>query len=197
MCAVLVDARTIVDEDEVELVVAPPRALRGEGRTGGTLECLSVPATIAGSSALERAVGLGDVPRLRRTLPALSPERQHETPDEEQKEHATDGDQDHGERRHARKQSRAWAGPAPGALPTGLGEAPASRGRPRGGPEKDGGDLLSQALAGQVPSALRGLTSLFGMGRGVTLSLWPPKLDETERSWPGLENRTVGKWLLD
>ena len=62
---------------------------------------------------------------------------------------------------------------------------------------KTGGDLLSQALAGQVPSALRGLTSLFGMGRGVTLSLWPPRLDETERSWPGLENRTVGKWLLD
>ena len=40
---------------------------------------------------------------------------------------------------------------------------------------KNGGDLLSQALAGQVPSALRGLTSLFGMGRGVSPSLWPPK----------------------
>jgi hypothetical protein len=29
-----------------------------------------------------------------------------------------------------------------------------------------GGDLLSQALASQVPSALRGLTTLFGKGRG-------------------------------
>jgi hypothetical protein len=37
--------------------------------------------------------------------------------------------------------------------------------------EKNGGDLLSQALASQVPSALRGLTTLFGMGRGVALSL--------------------------
>ena len=34
-----------------------------------------------------------------------------------------------------------------------------------------GDDLLSQALAHQVPSALRGLTSLFGMGRGVSPSL--------------------------
>jgi hypothetical protein len=33
-----------------------------------------------------------------------------------------------------------------------------------------GGDLLSQALAHQVPSALRGLTSLFGMGKGVSPS---------------------------
>ena len=43
--------------------------------------------------------------------------------------------------------------------------------RPEGGSsEKTGGDLLSRALAGQVPSALRGLTSLFGMGRGVSPS---------------------------
>jgi hypothetical protein len=34
--------------------------------------------------------------------------------------------------------------------------------------EETGGDLLSQALASQVPSALRGLTALFGMGRGVS-----------------------------
>ena len=37
--------------------------------------------------------------------------------------------------------------------------------------EGTGGDLLSQALAGQVPSALRGLTALFGKGRGVSPSL--------------------------
>jgi hypothetical protein len=35
---------------------------------------------------------------------------------------------------------------------------------------KTGGVLLSQALASQVPSALRGLTALFGMGRGVSPS---------------------------
>ena len=41
--------------------------------------------------------------------------------------------------------------------------------------EKSGGVLLSQGDYPQVPSALTGLTSVFGMGTGVTLSLWPPK----------------------
>ena len=40
---------------------------------------------------------------------------------------------------------------------------------------RTGGDLLSQAVSHQVPSALRGLTALFGMGRGVSPSLLPPK----------------------
>ena len=63
----------------------------------------------------------------------------------------------------------------PGCSSTGT--APTRRRRaqkepPRGAaPMKTGGDLLSRALAGQVPSALRGLTSLFGMGRGVSPSL--------------------------
>ena len=34
--------------------------------------------------------------------------------------------------------------------------------------EKSGGDLLSQGVSPQVPSALAGLTSVFGMGTGVT-----------------------------
>ena len=38
----------------------------------------------------------------------------------------------------------------------------------------DGGVLLSHALSGAVPSALAGLASGFGMGPGVSLSLWPP-----------------------
>ena len=42
--------------------------------------------------------------------------------------------------------------------------------------EKTGGVLLSQGISTQVPSALRGLTSVFGMGTGVTLSLWPPEI---------------------
>src|ERR1700760_4399765 len=37
--------------------------------------------------------------------------------------------------------------------------------------KRTGGDLLSQGVAPQVPSALKGLTALFGMGRGVSLSL--------------------------
>ncbi len=39
-----------------------------------------------------------------------------------------------------------------------------------------GGVLLSQGFSPQVPSALTGLTSVFGMGTGVTLSLWPPEI---------------------
>ena len=38
-----------------------------------------------------------------------------------------------------------------------------------------GGDLLSRAVTSQVPSALKGLTSVFGMGTGVTPSLSPPE----------------------
>src|ERR1700755_3332383 len=41
----------------------------------------------------------------------------------------------------------------------------------RAATRRTGGDLLSQEVALQVPSALRGLTALFGMGRGVSLSL--------------------------
>jgi hypothetical protein len=39
-----------------------------------------------------------------------------------------------------------------------------------GSKQKSRGVLLSQALAGPVPSALRGITALFGMGRGVSPS---------------------------
>src|SRR3982751_4488273 len=39
-----------------------------------------------------------------------------------------------------------------------------------------GGDLLSREVALRVPSALAGLTALFGMGRGVPPPLSPPKL---------------------
>ena|GEM_PF-6679735 len=39
-----------------------------------------------------------------------------------------------------------------------------------------GGVLLSQGVYPQVPSALTVLTSVFGMGTGVTLSPWPPKI---------------------
>src|SRR6266581_3563051 len=39
-----------------------------------------------------------------------------------------------------------------------------------------GGVLLSHAVTRAVPSALKGLTSGFGMGPGVSPSPWPPKL---------------------
>src|SRR6202795_1419852 len=45
------------------------------------------------------------------------------------------------------------------------------------GPHKfnPGGDLRSHTVARAVSSALRGLTSVFGMGTGVTLAVLPPE----------------------
>ena len=39
-----------------------------------------------------------------------------------------------------------------------------------------GGVLLSQGVYPQVPSALAGLTAVFGMGTGVTPPPWPPEI---------------------
>jgi hypothetical protein len=78
-------------------------------------------------------------------------------------------------------------------LPRGWRQRPENDdGSPYGDPclEKTGGVLLSQALAGQVPSALRGLTALFGMGRGVSPSLKPPEKGERPAS-PVLQNCTA------
>jgi hypothetical protein len=47
-----------------------------------------------------------------------------------------------------------------------------------------GNDLVSHAVAHAVPSAQRGLTSVFGMGTGVTLSVRSPETCET----------TANKW---
>ena len=38
-----------------------------------------------------------------------------------------------------------------------------------------GGDLLSRAVASRVPSALEGLTTVFGMGTGVAPPPLPPE----------------------
>ena len=50
-----------------------------------------------------------------------------------------------------------------------------------------GGVLLSHEASLAVPSALRGLTSGFGMGPGVSPSLWPPgTLSSYQPGWfPG------------
>ena len=50
-----------------------------------------------------------------------------------------------------------------------------------------GNVLLSRAVSSQVPSALKGLTSVFGMGTGGTLSPLPPEFLQVS-SYP--ENRT-------
>jgi hypothetical protein len=42
--------------------------------------------------------------------------------------------------------------------------------------EIPGNDLLSRPVARAVPSARTGLTTVFGMGTGVTPSLWSPDI---------------------
>jgi hypothetical protein len=82
---------------------------------------------------------------------------------------------DHGQPQPARRQPTKPHGPRP--RPPWAGRKRAGghndeRAAREGDPSytKTGGVLLSQALAGQVPSALRGLTALFGKGRGVSPS---------------------------
>ena len=52
---------------------------------------------------------------------------------------------------------------------------PPTRKRIGGIKKRIGSDLLSHTVAHAVPSALKSLTSVFGMGTGVTSSLLPPK----------------------
>ena len=70
--------------------------------------------------------------------------------------------------------------PRPEAHSAYRGGGVTQRSRPLEGPassdEMRGGVLLSREASLAVPSALRGLTSGFGMGPGVSPSLWPPQL---------------------
>jgi hypothetical protein len=54
-----------------------------------------------------------------------------------------------------------------------------------------GGVLLSHEASLAVPSALEGLTSGFGMGPGVSPSLWPPQLCGDVWPWCGRVSGTA------
>jgi hypothetical protein len=54
-----------------------------------------------------------------------------------------------------------------------------------------GGVLLSHEASLAVPSALEGLTSGFGMGPGVSPSLWPPQLCGDVGPWCGRVSGTA------
>jgi hypothetical protein len=64
------------------------------------------------------------------------------------------------------------AGPGTSLRPGGETTALPKEGRPKSIP---GDDLLSHTLARAVPSALRGLTAVFGMGTGVSPSPESPE----------------------
>ena len=67
-----------------------------------------------------------------------------------------------------------WAGPA-GGLVRLARWGHAAVGVLRGGAlVRSGGDLLSRVYDDAVPSAVARLTAEFGMGSGVSRSLWPP-----------------------
>src|SRR4029453_2213671 len=61
------------------------------------------------------------------------------------------------------------------------------------GDSRTGGDLLSRAREGQVPSALWGLTALFGMGRGVSPTPKPPEIkrDRSPRTLKTTQHRNT------
>ena len=59
---------------------------------------------------------------------------------------------------------------------------------------ESGGDLLFRAVSSQVPSALKGLTSVFGMGTGGTPSPLPPEI--VYLSIPHLDNCTSERRLF-
>ncbi len=61
----------------------------------------------------------------------------------------------------------------------------------RGALVRSGGDLLSRVYDGAVPSAVARLTAEFGMGSGVSRSLWPP--DRIKAPWtrPALRGRNA------
>ena len=52
-----------------------------------------------------------------------------------------------------------------------------------------GSDLLSRAVSSQVPSALKGLTSVFGMGTGGTPSSSPPEMVNIFSDYSGMFRR--------
>src|SRR5207247_8561668 len=57
----------------------------------------------------------------------------------------------------------------------GIAKSPLKCNPERASTNNPGVFLLSHAVARAVPSAPRGLTSVFGMGTGVTLSTQPPE----------------------
>ena len=66
-----------------------------------------------------------------------------------------------------------------------------------GGLRVTGGDLLSHEVSLAVPSALKSLTSVFGMGTGVTSSPWPPKSvwNVMTIGWQGIELLGCSVWF--
>ena len=67
---------------------------------------------------------------------------------------------------------------------------------------ESGSVLLSRAVSSQVPSALKGLTSVFGMGTGGSLSLSPPEYiqglyPENRTSKSQTSSTSFSPWSLD
>ena len=66
-----------------------------------------------------------------------------------------------------------------------------------GGPSTfmPGGDLLSQGTAPQVPSALAGFTSVFGMGTGGSPPLSPPDKSSAFKAWSFRRNTPISRGI--
>ena len=83
-----------------------------------------------------------------------------------------------------RKPAGRREGPRPPGAPSAQKATPPGGMSSPGASKGLGGDLLSHPVTRAVPSALRGLTAVFGMGTGVSPSPWPPKTQQLHTSGP-------------
>src|SRR3954471_13934879 len=89
---VLLDARPVVHQHEIERVPVEPRPLSSESPPGGLVEELPVPTPILSPGLLERPIGSGHIGR--EVLPRKPPPRSDETEHEEDDGEHADDDQD-------------------------------------------------------------------------------------------------------
>ena len=153
--AILVHARAGRPRAQVQVGrTRAPDALSVSAWRAMLLHGVAIPAPVGGAGRLERVVGRRPDRAGRRGRAGGRARR--DAPPKNSTHHEDGAAIDDRDRRSVRIDERAatW----------------------RPAESRTGGDLLSRALAGQVPSARRGLTALFGMGRGVSPSLVPPKM---------------------
>jgi hypothetical protein len=124
MGTILLHARAILDENEVQNTVIPPRPGFLERPTGYLLHRLAVPALIGRPSLLERLVGGGDVLLVGRRLTPVASPGAEQSENEREEDHRADDDQDDGERGDGDWSSHD------GASVYGVAESPAARGHP-------------------------------------------------------------------
>ena len=111
MRAILSHPRAIVDEHELELVVAQTRALGRKRRAGHAVEARPIPAPVGSTRTLERTVRVGDVTSVAHPVATRAPRRVEKTAEKQQRQGPPHNQQDD-------RQSRQTAISLGGTLPS-------------------------------------------------------------------------------